>query len=89
MIIRRTSAQRNAENTDHAWMHTEFAEWSWVELGAQMDKDTMEYVVCGRDRDRSRGLVCCETCPCPTPYDDCMRKTSVRGKAPTEEKQAR
>ena len=48
-------------------MEDDMREWSWWEMVAQMDDDSLEYVVC--DGDRSRGLIACEVRPRPNSYD--------------------
>ena len=42
-------------------------EWSWWELVAQLDDESLEYVV--QDGDSSRGLIACEVRPRPNSYD--------------------
>ena len=49
------------------FVEEDMREWSWWELVAQMDDDSLEYVVC--DGDRSRGLIACEVRPRPNSYD--------------------
>ena len=45
---------------------------SWWELVAQLDDESLEYVVC--DGDRSRGLTACEVRPRPNSYDHGRQK---------------
>ena len=49
------------------FVEEDMREWSWWELVAHMDDDSLEYVVC--DGDRSRGLIACEVRPRPNSYD--------------------
>ncbi len=61
----------------------ERTKWSWLEMVAQLHANTMELVVCGPDGDRSRGLVCCQVCPCPNSHDhqsQVQRKTRDKTK---------
>ena len=43
-------------------------EWSWLEMLAQLDEDSMAFVVQGEDN-RSRGLVGCDIAMRPGSYD--------------------
>ncbi len=52
--------------------------WSWLQMVAQLDEDTMVFVVRGPGGDRSRGLVSCEICRCRTSHDHNTRAQQVR-----------
>ena len=52
-------------------------QWSWVEMIAQMDEPSMEYVVIGEHR-RSGGVRFCEFVPRPNSYD--IKRTAKCGR---------
>ena len=50
------------------WDWQNMVQWSWLEMIAQLDDDSMAFVVTGQDG-RSGGVVSCRVCPCPGSYD--------------------
>ena len=63
------------DRSDSRWSVTI---WSWLQMVAQLDADTMVFVVCGLDGNTSRGLVSCEISPCPNSYDHSRRAKNLR-----------
>ena len=77
-IIKDTKAGQHQDNTDWSFSDTEETKWLWLEMVAQLDPDTMEQVVCGPGRDRSRGLVSCQICARPNSHDHNRQAKRVR-----------
>ena len=70
------------KGTGYTFDGSDMREWSWLEMVAALDRESLEYVV--QDGDRSRGLVSCELRSRPGSYDNKRHDALRKAKTPVQ-----